>query len=70
LILNPIENIFYATKPPSGKYGIYVHYYGANSDAFAIPYKVYVNIGKNQKQLRGTHYSVGNMHAVYEFIIP
>lgn len=70
LISNPIENVFYESSPPRGKYGISVHYYGANSGAARIPYKIYINIGGEQNQLSGTLYSVGDMHAVYEFIIP
>jgi hypothetical protein len=70
LIQNPIENVFYALEPPRGKYRVYVHYYGSNSGTAGIPYKVYINVGGEQKQLNGTHHSVGDMHAVYEFIIP
>jgi hypothetical protein len=70
LTYNPIENVFYSSKPPRGKYGIYVHYYGANSGDYAVPYVVYVNIGGQQKQISGTHYTSGDVHAIYEFIIP
>ena len=70
LISNPIENVFYVSKPPTGKYGVYVYYYGAKSGAFAIPYIVYINIGGQQKQISGTHYTSGDVHALYEFIIP
>ncbi len=67
---NPIENIFYASKPQSGKYTIHVHYFGNNSAAYSIPYKVYINIGTGSKELTGTHYNVGEMHTIYELIIP
>lgn len=70
LISNPIENVYYKNNPPRGKYGVFVKYYGAKSGMSTIPYRIFLNIGGEQKQLNGTHYSVGEMHAVYEFIIP
>jgi len=70
LINEPIENIYYPSKPPRGKYGIFVHYFGSKSGAVRIPYRVFINIGGVQKQISGAHYSEGDMHAVYEFLIP
>jgi hypothetical protein len=70
LIQNPIENVFYANMPARGKYAVYVHYYRSNSGSVTVPYSVFLNVGGEQKQLSGTHYSVGDMHAVYEIIIP
>lgn len=69
LISNPIENVFYGSKPPRGKYGIYVHYYKKRGD-YAVPYVVYINIGGQQKQISGTHYRSGDTHTIDEFIIP
>jgi len=70
LVVNPIENIFYSSNPPSGKYRVFVHFYGSKSGEAAVPYRVYITIGGQQKQLSGTHFNEGDMHAIHEFIIP
>lgn len=67
---SPIENIYYSETPPSGKYRVFVHFYGDKSSQAAVPYRVYITIGGQQKQISGTHFSEGDMHAIYEFVIP
>jgi len=70
LVNNPIENIFYANNPPSGKYSVHVHYFKKNSSITDIPYKVYINIGDERKVINGRHYNENDIHGIYEFIIP
>ena len=66
----PLENIFYAVKPPAGKYTIIVNYYSSNSGSSNVPYVVYLKIDDQLKTLTGVHYNVRESHSIYEFIIP
>jgi uncharacterized protein YfaP (DUF2135 family) len=66
----PLENIFYAVKPPAGKYSVIVSYYKSNSGNSNVPYVVYLKIDGQLKTLTGVHYNAGENHSIYEFIIP
>ncbi len=70
LVTNPIENIYYASRPPSGKYSLFVNFFKRNSEDYSLPYQVYINIGSEQKIVNGTHVNEKDNHAIYEFTIP
>lgn len=67
---NPIENIYYHSTPPNGKYKILVNFYRDNSYQRAVPYKVYLKIGSQTKSFQFEHINEGSTHLIYEFNYP
>jgi len=69
LVTNPIENIYYASMPGTGKYRIEVVYYKKNTSVTSIPYTVALNINGKTDLFQNILYREGQEHTLHEFII-
>ena len=69
LVTNPIENIYYASMPGTGKYRIEVVYYKKNTSVTSIPYTVALNINGKTELFQNILYREGQEHTLHEFII-
>jgi hypothetical protein len=54
LTRSPVENIFWANRPPSGQYRVYVGYYNYDARRRSVPYLVRLTIDGQQREFRGT----------------
>ena len=69
LVTNPIENIYYASMPGTGKYRIEVVYYKKNTSVTSIPYTVALNINGKTELFQNILYREGQEHTLHEFSI-
>jgi len=67
----PLENVFYAEIPPSGRYEIAVHYYSTNSaPAVPVPFEVRVDYNGRIQYFQGMVNREKDFVLVHNLIIP
>ena len=66
---DPLENIYYSSNVPKGRYQICVQYFTKNSSLAYVPYKVELNIAGESKIFNNIHSNVKDKHVIHEFII-
>lgn len=65
----PVENVGWASKPPSGTYRVHVVYYGHTGRQPPVPFTVRITVAGEQREVRGTA-NTGNPIPVTEFTVP
>lgn len=65
----PVENVVWAAKPPSGTYRVQVHYFDYAERRTPVPFTVRVTIAGERREVRGTATGAG-VQNVTEFTVP